>query len=81
MLLNWTGPDDGSIDEWIHWDDGVNSGNSIGTGAAAEFDVAHRWEPAQLVAYDGASVTQVAFFPAEAQCKLQCKGMDWRRCC
>jgi hypothetical protein len=68
MLLNWTAPDDGSIDEWIHWDDGVNSGNSIGTGSAVEFDVAHRWEPAQLAAYEGASVTQIAFFPAEAQC-------------
>jgi hypothetical protein len=67
MLLNWTEPDLGLIDEWIHWDDGVNSGNSIGTGAAAEFDVAHRWEPAQLVPYAGAAVTQVAFFPAEAQ--------------
>jgi len=68
MLLNWTAPEDGSIDEWIHWDNGINSGNSIGTNAAAQFDVAHRWEPAQLAAYEGASVTQVAFFPAEAQC-------------
>ena len=54
-----------NIDEWIHWDDGVNSGNSIGTGGAAEFDVAARWEPAQLVDYEGASVTEIAFFPAE----------------
>jgi hypothetical protein len=68
MQLNWIAPDDGSIDEWIHWDDGVNSGNSIGTGAAAEFDVAHRWEPAQLAAYEGASVTEIAFFPAEVNC-------------
>jgi len=66
MKLDWIAPDDGSIDEWIHWDDGVNGGNSIGTGAAAEFDVAARWEPAQLTAYDGASVTEISFFPAEA---------------
>ena len=43
----------------------MNSGNSIGTGAAVEFDVAARWEPAQLLDYEGASVTEIAFFPAE----------------
>jgi hypothetical protein len=64
--LNWTEPENDDIDVWIHWDDGVNSGNSIGTGAAAEFDVAARWDPAQLAMYAGASVTEIAFFPAEA---------------
>jgi hypothetical protein len=64
ILLTWTPPAGGSVDEWIHWDDGTNF-NSIGTGAAVEFDVAARWEPAQLVNYDGAAVTEVAFFPAE----------------
>jgi hypothetical protein len=68
IVLNWSDPNPGSIDEYIHWDDGVNSGNSIGTGSAVEFDVAARWEPAQLAEYEGASVTQIAFFPAEAQC-------------
>jgi len=66
MKLDWIAPDDGSIDEWIHWDDGVNGGTSIGTGSAAEFDVAARWEPSQLAVYEGASVTEVSFFPAEA---------------
>jgi hypothetical protein len=68
IVLNWNAPETIQIDEWIHWDDGVNSGNSIGTGAAVEFDAAARWEPAQLAMYDGASVTEIAFFPAEAQC-------------
>jgi hypothetical protein len=67
ILLEWTPPAGGQIDEWLHWDDGVNA-NSIGTGAAVTFDVAARWEPAQLVNYDGASVTEVMFFPAEALC-------------
>jgi len=66
MLLNWIGPDDGSIDEWIHWDNGVNDNNSVGTGAAVQFSVAHRWEPDQIAEYEGASVTEIAFFPAEA---------------
>jgi hypothetical protein len=68
IVLNWEGPGIPGVDEWIHWDDGVNSGNSIGTGQAVEFDVAARWTPAQLAMYEGASVTQIAFFPAEAQC-------------
>ena len=64
-MLNWEGPDTGLVDEWIHWDDGVNAGNSIGTGAAVEFSSAARWEPAQLVDYEGASVTEIAVFPME----------------
>ena len=68
IVLNWTEPESDNIDAWIHWDDGVNSGNSIGTGAAVEFDVAARWEPSQLAMYEGASVTEIAFFPAEVQC-------------
>ena len=64
--LNWTPPaGGGSIAEWIHWDDGVNY-DAIGTGAAVEFDVAARWEPSQLVTYEGASVTQISFYPYEA---------------
>jgi hypothetical protein len=65
--LQWYGPDGCVIDEWIHWDDGVNSGNSIGTGDTVEFDVAARWTPAQLVQYHDASIYTIAFFPAEGQ--------------
>jgi len=65
ILLTWTAPQGTNIDEWIQWDDGVFSGNSIGTGAAVEFDAAQRWEPAQLVDYEGAAVTEIAFVPAE----------------
>lgn len=63
--LQWYGPDGCGIDEWIHWDDLVNSGNSIGTGDTVEFDVAARWTPAQLVHYNYASIYSIAFFPAE----------------
>ncbi|MBP6871328.1 MAG: carboxypeptidase regulatory-like domain-containing protein [Bacteroidales bacterium] len=66
--LNWVGPDLDIVDEWIHWDDGVFSGTSIGTGEAVQFDVAHRWEPAQMTEWEGASVTEIAFVPAEANC-------------
>jgi hypothetical protein len=65
MELNWDIPQGLFEPKWIHWDDGVNSGTSIGTGDPTEFDVAARWEPSQLVDYDGASVTKISFFPAE----------------
>jgi hypothetical protein len=68
IVLNWLGPDTGEIDVWIHWDDGVWSGTSIGTNSAVEFDAAARWEPSQLVDYEGASVTQISFVPVEAAC-------------
>jgi len=58
----WGGP---CFYEWIHWDDGNNSGNSIGTGEAVEFDVAARWTPQQLAAYPDAFVTRISFFPSE----------------
>jgi len=68
IILNWKAPDMFQIDEWIHWNDSVNSSNSIGTGAAVEFDVAARWEPIHLANLEGASVKEIAFYPAETQC-------------
>ncbi len=66
MLLNWENPF-GPDDEWIEWDDGINSGNSIGTNDEVEFDVASRWTTSQLSEYEGSEITQIAFFPAETQ--------------
>lgn len=48
-------------------DDGINY-TSIGTGGAAEFDVAARFEPSQLVPYHGKKLTRISFFPSEALC-------------
>jgi len=55
----------GWFDGWFNWDDGVFSGNSIGLGEPAEFEFASRWEPAQLIIFPGAVITEVAFVPAE----------------
>src|SRR5665811_105093 len=49
--LSWIPPESNCCDNTIHWDDGVYSGNSIGTGGAVEFDVAARWTPEQLSPY------------------------------
>ncbi len=66
IALNWSDPY-GPDNQWIHWDDGVNSGNSIGTGSEVEFDVAARWTQYQLTDFEGYEITQIAFFPAESQ--------------
>jgi hypothetical protein len=67
--LAWEAPSGGTVvpGEWIHYDDGVNS-DAIGTGAAADFNVAIRYVPSQLANYDGWAVKKVKFFPNEAAC-------------
>lgn len=54
---------------WMEWDDGMNSGISIGTGTAAEFSVAAKWTPAQLngEGVGNYPVSKISFFPAEPQ--------------
>jgi hypothetical protein len=63
--LTWYSPLVGGWDTWVHWDDGVNSGNAIGTGEEAEFDAAARWDAAQIPHLEGDSIIQIAIFPAE----------------
>ncbi|MFZ4705923.1 MAG: T9SS type A sorting domain-containing protein, partial [Bacteroidales bacterium] len=73
--LTWEAPVGGSVilpGEWIHYDDGVNS-DGIGTGGAAEFNVAMRFTPAQLADYDGFAVKKIKFFPREAACTYAVK--------
>jgi hypothetical protein len=66
IVLEWESPFGPAV-QLLEWDDGVNSGNSIGTGDQVEFDCAARWDPWQLYDYDGFELTQVSFFPSEAQ--------------
>jgi hypothetical protein len=64
--LDWAGLD--GCGPWdLRWDDGMNSGNSIGTGSAVEFDVAAKWTTQQLSDYNGSTIYKIAFFPAENQ--------------
>ena len=62
--IAWNAP---AEPEWISYDDGINN-DGIGTGAAADFDVAIRFEAADLEQYFGGYLTQVRFFPREAAC-------------
>ncbi len=62
MKVTWDPPLGSALDEWIHWDDGINA-TSVGTGSQIEFEAAARWEPFQLTNYAGASIFEVSFFP------------------
>jgi hypothetical protein len=68
IQLKWDGVE---YDQWIHWDDGIYSGTSIGTTGATHFDAAARWIPAQLADYEGYSLMKVAFFPHVATATYQ----------
>jgi hypothetical protein len=51
--------------EWIHYDSGEND-DSIGTGAAADFDVAIRFPASELADYIGMSLYALKVWPAQA---------------
>ncbi|MCK5838973.1 MAG: carboxypeptidase regulatory-like domain-containing protein, partial [Bacteroidales bacterium] len=60
ILLTWE-PPGGSIDTWIHYDDGVNY-SSIGLCDGCSFMVAIRFDPGQLEPYAGTLLTEAAIF-------------------
>lgn len=51
--------DDG---QWMHWDTGENAGQ-LGYGKPMNFDIASRWEPADLDPYHGEAISEIRFFP------------------
>ncbi|MCB5287372.1 MAG: choice-of-anchor J domain-containing protein [Candidatus Cloacimonetes bacterium] len=68
VSLNWTNPVPPQTGEWISWSDNSGIGNSIGTGAAATFDVAHRFEASDLTQYVGDTLAQVKIAAMHADC-------------
>ncbi|MDZ4121941.1 MAG: choice-of-anchor D domain-containing protein, partial [Candidatus Cloacimonadaceae bacterium] len=65
VVLSWNGlygnPGNPS---WMHWDSGTNH-NSIGTGSAANFDVAAKFKSTDYGAYNGMYLSKIRFFPME----------------
>lgn len=59
VSLTWEGPFEGG---WISWS-GENNGNSIGTGGAADFSVAHRYPTSDLTNYNGMTLTKIKIVP------------------
>lgn len=69
VTLVWDAPGTGGGGEpgWLNYD-GENAGNSIGTNAAADFDVAAKWDPTGdhgILPWVGMNITKIKFFPAE----------------
>jgi hypothetical protein len=62
--VTWMEPGTGG-GEWIHYDSGEND-DSIGTGAAADFDVAIRFPGSALTDYLGMSLYALKLWPAQA---------------
>jgi len=67
VFVSWDAPSNQAIYS-LRYDDGENF-NAIGTGEAFDFAVASRWTPDQLGTYDGMYLTEVSFFPNEADCE------------
>lgn len=63
--LTWEAPVPGGTGEWIHYDSGENN-DSIGTGGAADFDVAIRFPASALTDYAGMSLHALKVWPAQA---------------
>ncbi len=63
--LTWMAPNPGAVGEWLHYDNGQNY-DSIGTGGAADFDVAIRFPASALQDYAGMSLYAVKAWPAQA---------------
>jgi len=63
ITLNWTNPEG----NWITWCN-MTLGNSVGTGAAITFDVAHRWTQEDLAPYAGRSLSRIEFVPIFNNC-------------
>jgi hypothetical protein len=63
--LTWVSPLGASFDpEWIGYSNGPIT-NSIGTGGAANFDVAVRFTPADLSEFNNGAITTLNFVPGE----------------
>ncbi len=68
VTIGWTSPEGPIEGDWLSWIVGDDSANSVGTNAVANFDVAHRFEAADLTAYAGQTITQIKFLPAYENC-------------
>ncbi|MFO8145596.1 MAG: choice-of-anchor J domain-containing protein [Candidatus Syntrophosphaera sp.] len=67
VTLDWVSPEPPPTGDWITWCNDV-LGNSVGTNAAAVFDVAHRFDQTDLASHQGNLISQVKFVPAYADC-------------
>ncbi|MCK4676956.1 MAG: carboxypeptidase regulatory-like domain-containing protein, partial [Bacteroidales bacterium] len=62
VQLTWDSPGGGTIDDWLHYDDGIQY-NNIGLTEGGSWMVAVRFEPSQLAPYMGTILTEISLFP------------------
>ncbi|HHV36528.1 MAG TPA: choice-of-anchor D domain-containing protein [Candidatus Cloacimonetes bacterium] len=65
VTLTWDPPATG---DWISWCYHDAISNSFGLDFPIVFDVAHRYDASDLIAYQGSAITKVSFVPHESQC-------------
>lgn len=67
VSLTWSAPGGPILQDWIHYDDGTNYAG-IGTGNAANFDVAARFTQTELSGITDRYLTKMRFVPNQANC-------------
>jgi len=65
--------DSGASFDWVHWDDGIHEGH-VGIGGGGVYQIAHRYEPEDLLPYEGFQVNRLRLHmgnePTEAALKI-----------
>jgi hypothetical protein len=72
VSLTWIPPGGPILQDWIHYDDGINN-DGIGTGGAATFEVAARFTQTELTGLHDRHMIRVKFIPYEANCVYNIK--------
>lgn len=67
IALNWQAPTLAPPQGVLTWSAEANH-DGIGTGGAADFDIAHRFETTDLTAFNGNSLAVVSFIPLINEC-------------
>jgi PKD repeat protein len=65
-LFNWDAPQGYETGQWIHYDDGTNTGG-IGYTDGSAINVAIRWDAGDLADFNGMEITKICFFPKVEQ--------------
>jgi hypothetical protein len=73
VTLNWANPTPPLEGEWISWSNNDDLGNSIGTGGATSFEVAHRYAASDLTDHVGGRIAKVMIVPGYEFCTYTVK--------
>ena len=61
--LSWKPASCGPDSRWIHWGSNTNA-MGVGWNSPYVFDIASRWEPAQIEAFEGGYISKISFIPS-----------------